>query len=262
MTNRQQSTGAVRRRGLSVISEQENRTVKKTVLAAGGFVILGVLCYVGASSSQAQQQSNYPQPAQNLPPATAAPRTRIALLNLTYVIKNYEKYKHFQEEIKSIIEPFQKRDTELRQAMENLRKEAGPGVSQTNPPPADLERRGKDIQRQMEDNQAEAKVRLGQRSDEAMKIFFLDVYDAATRYATSHDFELVLHYNDAIDRKDFLSAPNIARKLQTGALMPLICVDSLDISKDIVNMLNYNMSQAGVPGAAAPQGTQPTGGQR
>jgi Skp family chaperone for outer membrane proteins len=234
--------------------------VKKTVLAAGGFIVLGVLCYVGASNGQTQQQTNYPQQAPTQPQA-AAPRTRIALLNLTYVIKNYEKYKHFQDEIKVIIEPFQKKDAELRQAMEKLRQEAGPTTPQT-PPPPDLERRVKDLQRQAEDNQAEAKLKLGQRSDEEMKILFMDVYDAATRYANSHDFELVLHYNDAIDRKDFLSAQNIARKLNTGALMPLICVDSLDISKDIVNALNYNMSAAGVPGGAAPQGAPPAGGQR
>ena len=56
-------------------------------------------------------------------------RTRIALLNLTYVIKNYDKYKHFQEEIKGIVEPFQTKDADLRHQLEELRKkvEAAPG---------------------------------------------------------------------------------------------------------------------------------------
>ncbi|MGH7226333.1 MAG: OmpH family outer membrane protein, partial [Gemmataceae bacterium] len=161
--------------------------MKKTVLTAGGFIALAVLCYVGQLSGQQQ------------PPATptATPRTRIALLNITYVIKNYVKYQRFQAEIKGVIEPFQKRDTELRQKLENLRKEAE-SVAHTGGQVQrdELEHRAKDIQRQLEDNSAEAKLKLGKRSDDEMKTLFLDVYEAAQRYAASHDFELVLHYND------------------------------------------------------------------
>ena len=231
--------------------------MKKTVLAAGGFIVLGIMCYVGASSGQAQQ--SFPQPAAT-PAAAAQPRTRIALLNLTYVIKNYEKYKHFQEEIKGIVEPFQKIDTSLRQEMEAMRKQVEDATRDgKNVQREELERRGKEIQRKLEDNSAEIKLKLGQRSDEEMRILFLDVYDAAQRYASSHDFELVLHYNDAIDRKDFLSSQNISRKLQSGALMPLIFMGSLDISKDIVDMLNYNMRSASAPGGGAPQSAPPAG---
>lgn len=235
--------------------------MKKTVLAAGGFIVLGIMCYVGASSGQAQQQqSSYPQPAATPATTAAQPRTRIALLNLTYVIKNYEKYKHFQEEIKGIVEPFQKTDTSLRQEMEAMRKQVEDATRDGKTVQREeLERRGKEIQRKLEDNSAEIKLKLGQRSDEEMRILFLDVYDAAQRYASSHDFELVLHYNDAIDRKDFLSSQNISRKLQSGALMPLIFMGSLDISKDIVDMLNYNMRSASAAGGGAPQGAPPAG---
>jgi Skp family chaperone for outer membrane proteins len=246
----------VPRRGLSAISEQENRTVKKTVLAAGTILVLGVLWYVGPLSGQAQSQNN-PQPA-----AATPARTRIALLNLTYVIKNYVKYQHFQEEIKGIVEPAQKKDTELRQQLENLRKEAenaarqGGAASQRD----ELEKKAKDLQRQLEDNAAEIKLKLGKRSDDEMRILFMDVYEAAQRYAATHDFELVLHYNDAVTKEDFLSAQNIARKLNTGALMPLYWMPSMDISMDLVRTLNYNVSATSTPGAA--QGTQPTSGQR
>ena len=104
----------------------------------------------------------------------------------------------------------------------------------------------------------EAKMKLGKRSDDEMKILFMDVYDAAQRYAASHDFELVLHYNDAVTEADFLSAQNIARKLNTGALMPLYYQRSMDISMDVVRMLNYNASAQSTPGTA-PQGGQPSG---
>jgi Skp family chaperone for outer membrane proteins len=216
--------------------------VKKTGVAVGGLILLGGLCYVGSLSGQGTPASTSQQAAQ-APPT----RTRIALLNLTYVIKNYEKYKHFQEEIKGIIEPFQTKDAGLRRQLEEMRKqvEANPGQRE------EMERKAKDIQRQLEDNSAEAKLRLGKRSDDEMKTLFMDVADAVQKYATSHDFELVLHYNDAVTESDFLSAQNIARKLNTGALMPLYYQRSMDISVDVVRLLNYNVSPNG---AAAPAG--------
>jgi Skp family chaperone for outer membrane proteins len=230
--------------------------VKKTVIAAGGFIVLGFMCYVGASNAQTQQQANYPQAA---PAQPAPPRTRIALINLTYVIKKYEKYVSFQNEIKGLVEPFTKKETELRQALENLRTEASKMTQPTSTQKEELERRYKDIQRRQEDLKTEASLTLNKRSDEAMRIIFMDVCDAAQRYASSHDIELVLHYNDTFDRTEFLSAQNIARKLNSGALMPLVFMEQrLDISDAILNQLNYAMRSAAT--AAGGSGAQPAPG--
>lgn len=216
--------------------------MKKTVLAVGGLIVLGGLGYVGSLSGQSTPGNTPQAPAQ---PAQA--RTRIALLNLTYVIKNYEKYKHFQEEIKGIVDPFQNTDKNLRAQLEELRKKLEASPSQRE----EIEHQAKDVQRRLEDNSAEAKLKLGRRSDDEMKILFLDVYEAAQRYATSHDFELVLHYNDAVTKEDYFSAQNIARKLNTGALMPLYWMPNMDISQEVVRVLNANVSTTG---ASAPAG--------
>ncbi|MHB1425913.1 MAG: OmpH/Skp family outer membrane protein [Gemmataceae bacterium] len=227
--------------------------MKKTVLAAGGFLALGVLCYVSQLWGQAQSQSSNP------PAAAATPaKTRIAILNLAYVIKNYEKYKRFQEEIKGIVEPLQKKDTELRQALENLRKKDEELARQ--PPSAQREevaRQAKDLQRQLEDNGTEAKLKLGKRSDDEMRTLFMDVCDAAQRYAVHHDFEMVLHYNDAVTKEDFFSSQNIGRKMNSTGLTPLYWLPSMDISMDVVNMLNYNMNQAGAASGSAPSANGP-----
>ncbi|HTU90963.1 MAG TPA: OmpH family outer membrane protein [Gemmataceae bacterium] len=228
--------------------------MKKAVLAAGIVLALGVLWYVSPLSGQTPPAGNTQAAA-----TPAAPlRTRIAILNLTYVIKNYEKYKHFQEEIKGIVEPFQKKDVELRQKLENLRKEAGNVPRGQSAQGEELEKQARDIQRQLEDNGAEIKLKLGKRSDDEMKIVYMDVIEAAQRYAASHDFDLVLHYNDAVTEQDYVSAQNIARKLNTGALMPLYFQRNMDISMDVVKMLNYNLSATSAPGTP---GTQPVNGQ-
>jgi len=229
--------------------------VKKTVLTAGGLIALGVLCYV----SRSWGQQTTPAGQAHSPQAAAAPKTRIALLNFTYVIKNYEKYKNFQKDIQAQIEPFHKKDTELRKQLEELRKKA---EAVKTAPPAErekLEKEAKDIQRQLEDNAAEVKIALGKKSDDEMKILFTDVFDAARRYAAAHEFELVLHYNDAVTPEDFMSPQNIARKLNTGALMPLYAAPGMDISREVVDMLNYNLRPNSAQGGAATPGA---GGQR
>ena len=223
--------------------------MKKTVLAAGGGLLaLGVLCYVG--SLWAQQQPNPAQPAQA---AAAPPRTRIALLNLTFVIKNYEKYKHFQSDLKAVMAPFMGTEENLRQEAETLRKTYEEAAKKGQPiPQAEYERKVKDLQRRKEDNDAEAKMMIGKKSDEEMKILYLDVVRAAQGYAASHDFDLVLHYNDATSPEDYLSVQNIARKLNAGALMPLYAAAGMDISQNVVELLNYNLRPTTQGGAPAP----------
>lgn len=231
--------------------------MKKAVLAAGAILALGLFWYVGPLRGQ------NPTTANNPPAASPPARTRIGILNLTYVVKNYNKYKLFQEEIKGIVEPFQKKDADLRQQLEGLRKQAAElprGAAQT-PQGEELERKARDIQRQLEDNGAEIKLRLGKRSDDEMKIIFMDITQAVQSYASSHDFEMVLHYNDAVTKEDFLSAQNIGRKLSTGALMPMYWQPSMDISMDVVNVLNYNIQNANLPSGGTGS-VPPANGQR
>ena len=178
------------------------------------------------------------------------PPTRIGLVNLTYAIKNYYKYKDFQEEIFEFVAPYQQIDTQLRRKMDKLRAEAeqlnreanegGKKALLANEKREALESKAKQLQRELEDNSAEIKLKLGKRSDEEMKILFRDVEEAVKRYAANHDLDVVLHYNDAITPVDYLSGQNIARKLQSGALMPIYSTAGIDISKDITDLLNRN----------------------
>ncbi len=221
--------------------------MKRTVLLAGGILALGAMLAVDRLPAQ---QAGSPAPA-----AAPAPRTRIALLNLTYVIKNYEKFKTFQDEMKRAFLPYQEKDRKLKSEAELLAKEIQALTPAQEPSREELTRKLKNLQRDIQDNNETAKSFLGKKTDEQMKILYLDIMEAATRHARGHDFELVLHYNDATSKEDFYSSPNIARKLQAGALMPLFAVGGLDISKEVVESLNYALHgsamPAGAPGGAA-----------
>lgn len=172
------------------------------------------------------------------------PRTRIGLLNLTYVIKNYEKYKHFQEEVKNDVEPFQQRDRKLKAQIDKLTEELKQRKTDSSVVPAqmdDLEEKLKKLQRELEDNSAKAKKKLAKKNDDQMRILYLDVTEAAQRYATGHDLDLVMQYNDAVTQEDYFSGQNIARKLNTGPLIPLYVKPGMDVSTEVLKQLHRNM---------------------
>jgi Skp family chaperone for outer membrane proteins len=176
-------------------------------------------------------------------PAKPAPRTRVALLNLTYVIKNYDKYKHFQEELRKVVKPSQQKMEELHAREEKLRKEMRQAdLSQTKK--ENIESKVKSLQRRLEDIYAEGKVVVAKKSDVAMKTLYLDVVHAAQAYTKAHDFDLLLHYNDATSEEEMNCVQNITRKLNTGGLTPVYAVPGIDISKGVTDLLNQDKGAA------------------
>jgi Skp family chaperone for outer membrane proteins len=201
------------------------------LLVAAGVVALVVLAY-GRPLSQAAPKPERP-----------APRTRIGLLNLTYVIKNYEKFKTFQQEILEAFKPYQETDQTKKKKLEDLSKEA----NKPETPEArrlELAKQIKDLQREINDGKVTAKKAMEKKGAEQMKVLYLDIMDAATRHARSHDFEMVLHYNEATTKEDFYSTENVARKLQAGTLLPLYAAPGLDISQEVVEALNRELKPA------------------
>jgi Skp family chaperone for outer membrane proteins len=221
---------------------EENGTVKRKWMIAAGMLVLGAAIYV---SSHLMAQ---PGAATTTPARPAAPQTRIALCNLSSVIKGYKKYQSFQAEIKGEIDKFQTKDKEIRKHIEDCMK----AMQAPTCTPADKEKYEHWVQtdkHQLEDNQAEAKAVLGKKSDEQMVILYKEVRDMAQRYAASQGIELVLHYNDADEetqKAEFWSPANVARKMQAGACMPLHVAPGMDISAALIQMLNSQ-----VPPAAA-----------
>src|SRR5262249_16236662 len=139
---------------------------------------------------------------------------------------------------KKAIAPFQEIEIELRKEAEDVNKQITPITPDDERD--EIERKLKDIKRKLEDTQAEAKRMLGKKSDEQMKITYMDIPKRAQSYRMAHNLDLVPHYNDAATREDNLSAMNIARKVQTGALMPLYAAPGMDISVELVKILNEN----------------------
>jgi Skp family chaperone for outer membrane proteins len=201
--------------------------------AGGAFLILGVLAVAGRSWSDGQ------------PPA---PRTRVAVVNISYVLKNSAKYKSLIAKRQAKAAVFQKRSNELQDQIKALQKESQePGTSADRR--EELETRIKRTQRTIEDNQEDARRILTKELDKVLGEMFSDVRQAAERYAKAHGIELVLQYKDAAaDTPQEVNSPApINRKMTTEATIPLYAAPGVDISRELIAALNAAPPAAGNP---------------
>jgi len=212
-----------------------------------GLAALGTVAYFGSHMSA--QTGGVQQTGATQPPAVAPLRTKIALINLTSVVKQYKKWTNFQEEMKGQVAGYEKalqaKQTKLEEMKTRVLKD--PSLRDQ------LEKEAKVVQREIQDINEEAKVTLGKKEGDQIVIIYKEVRSAAEAYAKAHDIELVMHYNDVISKEDLDLPSNVQRKFTTGACMPIVMHPSMDISNDVIWMLN-NYYQRSMPATqTAPQ---------
>jgi Skp family chaperone for outer membrane proteins len=222
---------------------------RKAIVATASVAVVGALIYVGSLWAQSSVPSVPAKPA-------VAPRTKIALLNLTYVISYYHKYQAYKEEMKTIAKPFEDQIKGKQAEGEAMRKEA------TNPatPQArveELQKQAKVLQREMEDISNDAKTKLAKKAEGQMVELYKEVLGAAQRYAVSHDFDMVLQYNEPIEKDAYYTAANVERKMGAGALIPMHYSNENEISYDVMNALNAAYRPAS-PSASVIPAAHPT----
>jgi Skp family chaperone for outer membrane proteins len=129
----------------------------RDLLRVGGvLLILGALTLAGHSRSDSGA-------------AAPRPHTRIAILNLSSVAKNYDKVKTFQEELKKTVEPYQAKDKAMKAEADELRKavEAEDITAEKREEVAD---RLKKLQQAIQDNKSKAEKVIVKRQEEQVKI--------------------------------------------------------------------------------------------
>jgi Skp family chaperone for outer membrane proteins len=241
--------------------------VKRTWILAGGALALGLLAYAGRPLG-AQTGTPAPAPA---PAAAPAAAPRIAVVNMAYIITYYNKAKAFKEEMKEASKPYEEKMKGMRAELETLGKEmAKPAAPGQEAQRDAMQKKVKELNRGLEDNETSAKAVLGKKYDDQLKILYLEIYDATRRYARAHDIDVVLQYGDAFTKEDLLHPRRLERVLATTPLYPLYMKEGTDISREVVMTLNGGDSAgASQPapanntagGAAPPAGGGTPGGQ-
>jgi Skp family chaperone for outer membrane proteins len=166
--------------------------------------------------------------------AGAAPalQTKVAVVNLPMVIKNYEKYKHYEDQLRDFAKGFQTEDEKLKGNLLRIQ-------NNTTMSAEDKEQEGKKYTREREDLAMKFKKELAKKQEEQLVTLYQEVEDMVKRVAMANNFEMVLQYSDSPDPKDRNAPINILRKVQGGVCGPMYAAAGLDISKLVYDNLNW-----------------------
>jgi Skp family chaperone for outer membrane proteins len=212
---------------------------------------LGIAVYLGAQLwAQAQQPAA--QPAAQPKPL----QTRIGLVNMVKVLKEYKKFQ-------AIEEPLKKRSQELEGVLNGYRTRLNALKEEYNKPTTtqqrkdEIEKESRTIQMQAQMAEEDAKKELTKKQGDAAVQIYQEVKAVVERVATAYGYEAVFFYNDAITDADLMHPANVQRKLlQPACLMPMYFAPGMDISAVIV----YNLNASYTGGGSGTTPTQATGG--
>jgi Skp family chaperone for outer membrane proteins len=219
--------------------------VKRKASILVGLVVLGVAAYLGTRVG-AQQPA---QPAAQQP----AP-TRIGMLNMVEVVKNYKKAQNMESELRRVQQEWDNKLKPFRDQMNAFKgKYQSPGLSQ-----AEREQIERDVRKLQIDGtnmEEDAKKDLAKRSGEVYKQIYREVEDAVNRFASSNGYAAVFFYNDAVTPDEKYNPTNVARKFSLpAAAMPIYIAPQVDITSFICNNLNALYASSAAPASGTVPG--------
>ena len=228
----------------TLVSRPVILTRKKAVLAmavAAALTTFGLL--------EAQQPA--PVAAGGVNPAGAnASKYNIAVVDISYIFKKHERFKATMEQMKKEMETIEgelKGDREKIAQQEQQRNQFNVGS-------AEYKKMDEDIARQM----AEFNLKMGKLRKEFLereaKVYYqtyLEVVDAVKYYAKRQSIGLVLRFNgEPVD-------PNRRDDVLREINKPVVVQDQIDITPDVLALINREQSGGAPAGQTGTQATRP-----
>jgi Skp family chaperone for outer membrane proteins len=223
--------------------------MKKFVAIVAGLATLATASYVGGRVWA--QQGNTAAPKQS----TVAPlQTRVGLVNIGQVIKNYNKFKVYQDQMKRDMEPVQKQ-VEAKKQLITAKQTQGADPKTTVPQREQLEKEVKVMQREIQDMVDEANNKFSKLRVDQLVTIYKDVQGAVTAYSRANGFELVMQYSDSTDPAEKYSPASLQQKLGNMACFPVYNHEQMEITNGVTDMLNKQVPMtSAAPTAPAPAG--------
>jgi Skp family chaperone for outer membrane proteins len=200
-----------------------------------------------------QTSSTNPAPAATTPMTSPGlPGTRVAVVNINKVLKNYSKAQTLNNAIRGKVQGYakmmnDKRD-EMQRAQAELAKPTTPQAMKEN-----LEKQIVNLQRQLQDIDNDARKVIGKEQGDIAVQIFREIEGVVRAVAASNNFDIVLSYPDATEDNEMYVQDNVVRKLASQAAMPLYYKPHVDMTAAVIQTLNASYpAPAGTPAAAAP----------
>jgi Skp family chaperone for outer membrane proteins len=168
-------------------------------------------------------------------PDAVKPQSRVAVLNLNYVMKHYKKWEKYGEVYKKKMDGIDEEIKALNVKVDALMKEKATADADCR---EQLRIQIVNVQDIMEARIRTAKKELEDLESEHFPEIYKGVELVAKRYATEHGVQMVIHFSDGTTEKEANTFTKIRWKMGQGALFPIYLAPGVDISKEIVAMLN------------------------
>jgi Skp family chaperone for outer membrane proteins len=184
--------------------------------------------------------------AQQMGPSANAPKYGYAVVDVTYIFKNYSKFNQQMEQMKTAMEAADtqlKADRDAVAGKEEMRQQYNPGSPEFKTVDEEVARLKAEFQLKA------GKIRRDFMEREAAVYYstFMEVSNAVMHYAQNNNIGMVLRFNgDSIDpnnREDILRAIN----------KPVVFQNNVDITPDVLALLNRGAPATG--NAATASGT-------
>jgi Skp family chaperone for outer membrane proteins len=179
------------------------------------------------------------QAAQGIPASASPLRTRVAMVNLVQVLKNYTKFLQHQEYVKTQVNGINEKFKPGRTELINLSNQLKGDIKSVEEREG-LESRARKLQSELKNEEEDANRRIAKMQGDAAVQFYREVEEAVKAFAQANDIELVMVYNDVSkdNAAEYYSMNNVTRKMGTGPLMPMHWDPRMDITMAVVQMLN------------------------
>jgi len=208
--------------------------VNRKVGIIASLAALGLMAYMGGRLIADPNGSSSP----SAPPSR--PKTAIAVFNLSNVMENCEHAKAFIEDSKAEAKSLQNQIEPMLKDFEALKKKLAALPEQKRDAYKDEYEKQ---ERAIQDFEKKGRESIKKKSDQQIKILYKEIEDAVVRLAKYRQIDLVMHYNDFVDEMKDQPA-NIRQKFMNAPLFPMYSAPGIDITKDILTMLNQRSAAA------------------
>jgi len=176
-------------------------------------------------------------------PAASGPH-KVALIDMAYVFKNYEKFSRLREDLKSEIQVSEEEAKSKAMALQEMQAKMK-SFAEASPEFTQAEKQFASASADFEAFRRAAQREFLKKESQIYHTVYMDVTDAVTKYAKFYKYNLVLRFN----RED-LDTEN-AQKLIEGMNRQVVYFESEnDITLSVTDYLNKKFGQT----AARPAG--------
>jgi len=241
--------------------------VKKSIAALSGLIVFtGLTTWAGGQTPpnlNPQGQSKV-VPASASAPATPTmmPGTRVAVLNINSVLKNYSKAQYLNSSIKNEVAGYADRMNKIKEEIAKRQTEMGKPTT-TTPQREAMDKEIVAMNRQLQDMDADARKTITAKQGSIAVGIYQEIEKVVEAVAKMNNFDLVLSYPDStVDSEKYIT-DNVVRKLASQAAIPLYYKPHIDITNAVIQTLNASFPAPGAtPASPAPAAPTPPQGNK